>query len=130
MTLTTSSALEPFTEVPQPALLSVLSPHSVDRLPGTAADDPYIRLAMAFLAEYPAHSARSYRADLRLWWNWCARLGIHPFDAQRHHVSAWVRSLTTEAQGNGKASTNATVARRLSARVSLLRLRHHRKRAC
>ena len=115
MTLTTSTAVEAFTAVPRPALLAVLSPHSVDRLPGTAADHPYFRLAMAFLAEYPANSARSYRADLRLWWNWCAVLGVHPFDAQRHHVSAWVRSLTTEAQGNGKPSTNATVARRLSA---------------
>lgn len=115
MTSATSGSLEAFTEVPPPALSSVLSPLSVDRLPGTAADDPYFRLALAFLAEYPANSARSYRADLRLWWNWCAHLGVHPFDAQRHHVSAWVRSLTTEVQGNGKTSTSATVARRLSA---------------
>lgn len=56
---------------------------------------PYERLAMAFLVGYPRHSARAYLSDLKAWGAWCAAADVHPFDAHRHHVDAWVRVLTT-----------------------------------
>lgn len=89
---------------------------AVDRLPGTPAQDPYERLALAFLVGYPPHSARAYLADLRAWAAWCLRVGIHPFDARRHHVDAWVRVMTTvPVTRTGKPLAPASIARRLSA---------------
>jgi integrase/recombinase XerD len=43
-------------------------------------------------------------------------LGVHPLAAERHHVDAWVRHLTTEPQPRtGRPASAATVARKLSA---------------
>jgi hypothetical protein len=36
---------------------------ALDRLPGSSEADPFLRLAAAFLAAYPANSARAYRTD-------------------------------------------------------------------
>jgi site-specific recombinase XerD len=88
---------------------------ALDRLPGASDADPFLRLAAAFLAAYPANSARAYRTDLRAWATWCGSLGVHPLAARRHHADAWVRHLTTEAQpATGRPASAATVARRLS----------------
>ena len=78
--------------------------------------DPYERLALAFLAEYPANSARAYRSDLQAWAAWTLTVArVHPFDARRHHVAAWVRQLTTEpSPRTGKPLAAASVARRLA----------------
>src|SRR4051794_25880906 len=59
---------------------------AVQLLPGDQTQDPFTRLATAFLLRYRAHSARGYLTDLRAWAAWCQRLGVHPFDARRHHV--------------------------------------------
>jgi integrase/recombinase XerD len=92
-----------------------VDPGALQRLPGTAETDPFLRLAAAFLAAYPATTARAYRADLRAWVTWCATLRVHPLAARRHHVDAWIRSLTTAAQPTtGRPASAATVARRLS----------------
>ena len=40
---------------------------ALDRLPGASDTDPFLRLAAAFLAAYPATTARAYRTDLRAW---------------------------------------------------------------
>ncbi len=37
---------------------------ALDRLPGASGADPFLRLAAAFLAAYPANSARAYRTDV------------------------------------------------------------------
>ena len=88
---------------------------AVDRLPGSGYQDPYERLAVAFLVGYPANSARAYLADLKAWGSWCAAVGVHPFDARRHHVDAWVRVLTSEPlPRTGKSMAPASIARRLS----------------
>ncbi len=58
---------------------------AVERLPGFPDQDPYERLALAFLVGYPRHSARAYLSDLKAWGAWCAAAGVHPFDARRHH---------------------------------------------
>jgi integrase/recombinase XerD len=88
---------------------------ALDRLPGSSDADPFLRLAAAFLAAYPANSARAYRTDLRAWATWCGSLGVHPLAARRHHADAWIRHLTTQPQPTtGRPAAAATVARRLS----------------
>ncbi len=48
---------------------------AVDRLPGSDHQDPYQRLAMAFLVGYPASSARAHLGDLKAWGTWGAGAG-------------------------------------------------------
>lgn len=89
---------------------------AVAGLPGSADVDPFERLAAAFIVGYPANSARAYIGDLQAWASWCVAMGVHPFDARRHHVDAWVRTLTTEPTARtGKPMASSSVRRRLSA---------------
>ncbi len=89
---------------------------AVERLPGHADQDPFERLATAFLIGDPRHSARAYLSDLKAWGAWCAAVGVHPFDTRRHHVDAWVRVLTTEPlPRTGRPMAASSIARRLSA---------------
>ncbi len=92
---------------------------AVERLPGTEEHDPFERLAMAFLVGYPPNSARAYGGDLRAWWQWCVDAGVHPFDARRHHVDAWVRAMSMPASSSATQSKKplnpASIRRRLSA---------------
>jgi integrase/recombinase XerD len=88
----------------------------LDRLPGSSTDDPFLRLAAAWLIGHPTNTATAYRRDLSAWAGWCAQLGTHPLAAERHHVDAWVRHLTTTPQPRtNRPASAATVARRLSA---------------
>jgi integrase/recombinase XerD len=88
----------------------------LDRLPGSSTDDPFLRLAAAWLIGHPTHTATAYRRDLHAWATWCTQLGTHPLAAERHHVDTWVRHLTTTPQPRtGRPASPATVARRLSA---------------
>ena len=88
---------------------------AVDRLPGSTNQDPYERLAAAFLVGYPTNSARAYLSDLKAWGAWCVGVGVHPFDARRHHVDAWVRAMSSEPlPRTGKPMAPASIARRLS----------------
>jgi integrase/recombinase XerD len=88
---------------------------AVDQLPGSASQDPYQRLVMAFLIGYPTNTARAYLSDLKAWGAWCTTAGVHPLDARRHHVDAWVRIMTAEPLPHtGKPRANASIARRLS----------------
>lgn len=89
---------------------------AVDRLPGSSNDDPYRRLVMAFLVGYPKHSARAHFIDLKAWGAWCAAAGVHPFDARRQHVDAWIRVLQAETlPRTGRPMAASSIARRLSA---------------
>ena len=98
------------------ATLPALLPAPLDRLPGTAADDPFLRLAAGWLLGHPTNTATAYRRDLTAWARWCDDLGVHPLGAQRHHVDAWVRHLSTVPTARtGRPASAATVARRLSA---------------
>src|SRR3954470_8541510 len=98
------------------APVPAVRPAPLERLPGTAEDDPFLRLAAGWLLGHPGNTSRAYRRDLEGWAAWCARLGIHPLAAERHHVDAWVRHLTTTPQPRtGRPASAATVARRLSA---------------
>src|SRR5215213_5591241 len=85
-------------------------------LPGSSTEDPFLRLAAGWLVGHPANTATAYRRDLQAWAKWCSRPGVHPLAAERHHVDAWVRHLTTEPQPRtGRPAAPATVARKLSA---------------
>lgn len=91
-------------------------PAPVDRLPGTAADDPFLRLAAAWLIGFSRNTATAYRRDLHAWSTWCTTVGVHPLTAERHHIDAWVRHLSTQPQpATGRPAAAATIARRLSA---------------
>jgi hypothetical protein len=76
--------------------------------------DPFERLALAFLTEYTLNSARAYRCGLHAWGAWTLTVaGVHPLQARRHHVAAWVRQLAREPSArNGKPLAAASVARR------------------
>ena len=118
-------ALLPLTvaiDVPVPAV----RPAPLDRLPGSSNDDPFLRLAAAFLASHPDKTATAYRRDLEGWARWCASLGIHPLAAERHHVDLWVRHLSTAPQPRtGRPATAATDYRTQAlGALWLLQLRH------
>ncbi len=99
-----------------PGVAPPLRPEPLDRLPGSREDDPFLRLASAWLVGHPANTATAYHLDLQAWAAWCADLGVHPLAAERHHVDAWVRHLTTNPQPRtGRPASAATVARKLSA---------------
>src|SRR3954466_1945790 len=103
-------------EVPLGLAVSPVRPEPLDRLPGSNADDPFLRLAAGWLVGHPLNTATAYRRDLQAWARWCAQLGVHPLAAERHHVDAWVRFLTTQPQPRtGRPAAPATVARKLSA---------------
>ena len=103
-------------EVPLGLAAPPVRAEPLDRLPGSAADDPFLRLAAGWLVGHPANTATAYRRDLEAWARWCAQLGVHPLAAERHHVDLWVRHLTTTPQPRtGRPAAPATVARKLSA---------------
>ncbi len=56
----------------------VVRPAPLDRLPGSADDDPFLRLAAAWAQAHPANTARAYWSDVRAWASWCHTLGVHP----------------------------------------------------
>ena len=96
-------------EVPLGLAVPPVRPEPLDRLPGTAADDPFLRLAAGWLVGHPANTATAYRRDLEAWAKWCAQLGVHPLAAERHHVDLWVRHLTTTPQSRtGRPAAPAT----------------------
>src|SRR3954453_19246516 len=98
------------------ASVPAVRPAPLDRLPGSPGDDPFVRLAAGWLVGHPPNTARASRPDLEGWAAWCARLGGLPLAAERHHVDAWVRQLTTEPQPRtGRPASAATAARKLSA---------------
>src|SRR3954465_2014820 len=101
---------------PITAAVPAVRPAPLDRLPGSSDDDPFLRLAAGWLVGHPTNTAKAYRRDLESWAAWCARLGVHPLAAERHHVDAWVRHLMTTPQPRtGRPAAASTVARRLSA---------------
>lgn len=108
------------TLVPLPAAIAGVLPPvrraPLERLPGSPDDDPFLRLAAAWLIGHPKNTATAYRRDLQAWATWCAGLDVHPLAAERHHVDLWVRHLTgTPQPSTGRPASPATVARRLSA---------------
>ena len=70
---------------------------------------------MAFLVGYVGNSATAYLTDLKAWGSFCAQVGVHPFDARRHHVDAWVRVMQTDPlPRTARPLAAASIARRLS----------------
>lgn len=99
------------------ALVAIVTDQAaaVDRLPGDSFIDPFFRLAKAFIDGYHSpNSKRAYLSDLRAWWQWCSDSGVHPFDARRHHVDAWMDAMATPTPAT-KALGPVSIRRRLSA---------------
>ena len=77
--------------------------------------DPAWRLAAAFLVGFRGHTRRAYFNDIRAWYGWCAEVGLHPLEAQRHHVDRWIAELSELPQPKtGKPAAASTITRRLS----------------
>jgi len=103
-------------EYPGASDTPAVRPAPLDRLPGSSSDDPFHRIAAAWLLSYGGNTQIAYRRDLAAWAAWCEHMGVHPLVAERFHVDAWVRHLTTEPQARtGRHASAATIARRLSA---------------
>lgn len=67
-------------------VVPAVRPTWLKRLPSTAGDDPFLRLAAAWLVGHPTITATAYRRVLGAWSDWCAGLGVHPLAAERHHA--------------------------------------------
>ena len=83
------------------------------RLPALPTTDPLADpanlAAVAFLGQYLNRNTRdAYATDLRIYFEWCARIGVHPFTVTRAHVQAFVIHLLEE-RGNGAASVSRRV---------------------
>jgi integrase/recombinase XerD len=74
--------------------------------------------AVAFLARYRGRTLDSYRADLRQFFQWAARVGVPPLQASRAHIELY-RAWLDE---RGLAAT--TVDRRLSTVCGYYRFAH------
>jgi integrase/recombinase XerD len=103
-------------QLTMPAPLPLLRADPLGRLPGSPDADPFDRLAAGWLVGHPANTAKAYRLDLMAWADWCRQRGVHPLAAERHHVDAWVRDLSSRpGPRTGRPVSAATLARRLSA---------------
>lgn len=66
-------------------------------LPGSDPMAPHLLAAAAFLAGYPnAGTRKGYATDLRIFFTWCAGMGLNPLDAKRVHLQLFVRYLDGE----------------------------------
>src|SRR5664280_3498437 len=107
-----------------------LSPAALDRLPRHAPGvpeldaDPAWRLAAAFLVGFRGHTRRAYFGDIEAWYAWCAGAGVHPLEAQRHHIDRWIAELTELSQPKtGKPAAPASIAKASVMPVRPLRVR-------
>ncbi|OJU39668.1 MAG: hypothetical protein BGN97_00160 [Microbacterium sp. 69-10] len=77
--------------------------------PATSAIETADLIAAAgFLARYKGETRKLYEIDMRIFYDWCARVGIRPLQAQRAHIELFARHLETE-----RANAPSTVAHRL-----------------
>jgi site-specific recombinase XerD len=71
--------------------------------------DPAAMVAISFLAGFPNPNTRdAYRTDLRIFFEWSHRIGIHPLAMKRVHLQSFASYLTTE-RGNSPASVSRRV---------------------
>ncbi|MBW9118900.1 tyrosine-type recombinase/integrase [Microbacterium trichothecenolyticum] len=71
----------------------------------------------SFLAHYTGETLKLYTADLRLFFTWCADIGIHPLDARRSTLEAFVRHLEHDRHNSGRS-----IARRFQTLRSFYKL--------
>src|SRR5690606_31222482 len=64
--------------------------------------------AAGFLARYKGETRKLYEIDMRIFYDWCARVGIQPLRAQRPHLELFARHLESE-----RHNAPSTVAHRL-----------------
>ena len=74
--------------------------------------DPAWRLAAAFLVGFRGHTRKGYFNDIHAWYRWCAEVGVHPLEAQRHHIDRWITELSELPQPKtGKPAAASTITR-------------------
>jgi integrase/recombinase XerD len=74
--------------------------------------------AVAFLARYGGRTLESYRADLRLFFQWCAQVEVSPLAATRTHIELY------RAWMDERGLAPSTVDRRLSTVCGYFRFAH------
>lgn len=86
--------------------------HDATRLPAVPTPDPFgpaALAAMTFLGRYLNRNTRdAYALDLRIFFEWCAAVGIDPLAAKRAHLQAFVIHLL-EQRGNSPASVSRRI---------------------
>lgn len=71
--------------------------------------DPAAMVAISFLAGFPnANTRDAYRTDLRIFFEWSHRIGVHPLAMKRVHIQSFASYLSTE-RNNSPASVSRRV---------------------
>ena len=74
--------------------------------------------AAAFLARYSGRTLETYRYDLRIFFQWCADVGLPVLDAKRPHIEIW------RAASEERGLAASTIDRRLSTICGFYRFAH------
>ena len=74
--------------------------------------------AVAYLARYSGRTLETYRYDVRVFFQWCADVGLAVLEATRPHIELW----RTDMEQRGLATS--TIDRRLSTICGLYRFAH------
>ena len=86
-----------------------------------AEEDPFDQAqmaAVAYLARYSGRTLETYRYDVRVFFQWCADVGLAVLDATRPHIELW----RVDMEQRGLAAS--TIDRRLSTICGLYRFAH------
>jgi len=74
--------------------------------------------AVAYLARYSGRTLETYRYDVRVFFQWCADVGLAVLEATRPHIELW----RADMEQRGLAAS--TIDRRLSTICGLYRFAH------
>ena len=71
--------------------------------------DEVTMVAISFLSQFTNRNTRAaYMLDLRIFFEWCARVGLNPLAAKRAHIQAFALHLA-EGRGNGPSSISRRI---------------------
>ena len=83
--------------------------HDTRSLPTlTIPESEFDIFVSAFLSRWDGNSHTAYRSDIETWRDWCGGQNLHPFDAKRIHIEAFVRYLRDDRENSAR-----TISRRL-----------------
>ena len=74
--------------------------------------------AVAYLARYSGRTLETYRYDVRVFFQWCAEVGLAVLEATRPHIRLW------RADMGQRGLAASTIDRRLSTICGLYRFAH------
>ena len=90
-------------------------------IPEEPQKDPFHQAqmaAVAYLARYSGRTLETYRYDVRVFFQWCADVGLAVLEATRPHIELW----RADMEQRGLAAS--TIDRRLSTICGLYRFAH------